>query len=483
MAYAIGKIKYTRSTYGQIEVLFREQNGTWISEGISEVFPPNGCVFSPSLGIDYPRLKTEAVVRFNYVANEEVDYNDDSKDRFIVPQKSEGGSIRQLIRILMLSPEKIYNRESINDSSELIFFEQERSAIRYLCGPLRARDLSPQKGKEVGAWPFCSGWDVINYHGQSYLVTDIGEFTRKKPAFMVDCMSPEQLYREWFKKKFKELLSSDVLICIHDKLLEIENEIDDELEKERFKRITNALASVNLTYEEIRQLNGIPEFQERYQIAVRENIDAILEKEGAALTERKKILAQEEQNCKEKLKRLKQELDRQEKEFRERTSELEAGIARMEEAYAKKEASLKVLDEHRKEFVELIRLQTDLSGSIVSGPDRLARSFWHYPLECISHDPDARVVEGGPFSRRFADGFLSCTKKTICVRRSIVFVIQQFRRETFGMGFFSLPCWGTVFTNYVSRHRSGLRLKISGERPFSRSGILPTIPPMSGTFC
>lgn len=114
MAYAIGKIKYTTSTFGQIEVLFREQNGVWTSEGISEVFPPNGCVFGPSLGSDYPGLKEDSVVRFNYVENEEVDYNDDSKDQFIVPQKSAGGSVRQLIRILMLSPETIYSRKSIN---------------------------------------------------------------------------------------------------------------------------------------------------------------------------------------------------------------------------------------------------------------------------------------------------------------------------------------------------------------------------------
>ena len=194
--------------------------------------------------------------------------------------------------------------------------------------------------------------------------------------------------------------------CIHDKLQEIENGIDDELEKERFKRIASALASVNLTYEEIRQLNGIPEFQKRYQIAVKENIDAIPEKEGAALAERKKILAREEQNCKEKLGRLAQEIDRQEQRFHKRTSELEAGIARMEEAYTKKEASLKVLDEHRKEFVELIRLQTDLSGSIVSDPDRLAHSFWHYPLECISHDPDARVVEGEAVKQAFCGRIL-----------------------------------------------------------------------------
>lgn len=411
MAYAIGKIKYTTSTFGQIEVLFREQNGVWTSEGISEVFPPNGCVFGPSLGSDYPGLKEDSVVRFNYVENEEVDYNDDSKDQFIVPQKSAGGSVRQLIRILMLSPETIYSRKSINDSSELIFFERERNAVRYLCGPLWARDLSPQKGKEVGAWPFCFGWDVINYRGQSYLVTDVGEFIGKKTAFMVDCMSTEQLYREWFKKKFKELLSADVLKCIHDKLQEIENGIDDELEKERFKRIASALASVNLTYEEIRQLNGIPEFQKRYQIAVKENIDAILEKEGAALAERKKILAREEQNCKEKLGRLAQEIDRQEQRFHKRTSELEAGIARMEEAYTKKEASLKVLDEHRKEFVELIRLQTDLSGSVASGSDSLAHSSWHYPLECISHDSDARVVEGEADKKAFCGRILELYRK------------------------------------------------------------------------
>ena len=99
MEYAIGKVSYIRETYGRIQVLFRQQNNFWTQNSIQGMFPPDGYVFAPNCGVDYPLLKAGMLVAFNCIPNEQLTINDGAKDQYIVQMKNRGGMIRPLIKI------------------------------------------------------------------------------------------------------------------------------------------------------------------------------------------------------------------------------------------------------------------------------------------------------------------------------------------------------------------------------------------------
>lgn len=426
MEYAIGKVSYIRETYGRIQVLFRQQNNFWTQNSIQGMFPPDGYVFAPNCGVDYPLLKAGMLVAFNCIPNEQLTINDGAKDQYIVQMKNRGGMIRPLIKIFNINMQQIYNREQIINSNESIFFIQKQNSELYLCGPLNGKDLSPRKGKEVGAWQYVSYRDTIYYDGQIYLVTDIGEFTKEKPAFMVDCMSTEQLYNEWFKKQFNFLGSHHVLEHIHQQLKEIELKASDVLVKERFQRIFRTLDFLNLSYEEITLLSEIPEFQKIYKTTVEKKLE---EKHLEISKEIEDQLAKKKVECQESISKLESELENQlvqkEREYHNRLSELDTKeqqylkriaelnekIVRLEESCARKEESLKLLEKNKREFVEMIRLQADLVGKVESGTGSLSHS-WQYPLEVIAHDPDAQPVKN------------DADKQTFCAR-----IQELYRKE------------------------------------------------------
>lgn len=377
MEYAIGKVSYIRETYGRIQVLFRLKNNFWTQNSIQGMFPPDGYVFAPNCGVDYPLLKPGMLVVFNCIPNEQLTINDGAKDQYIVQMKNRGGMIRPLVKIFNINMQKIYNREQIINSNESIFFIQKQKSVFYLCGPLNGKDLSPRKGKEVGAWQYVSNRDTIYYDGQNYLVTDIGEFTKEIPAFMVDCMSTEQLYNDWLKKQFNFLGSHHVLEHIHQQLKEIESKASDVLAKERFQRIFRTLDFLNLSYEEIKHLSEIPEFQKIYKTTVEKLLE---EKHSEISKEIEDQLAKKKLECQESISKLESELENQlvqkereyhnrlfeldtkEQQYSKRTAELNEKIARLEEACASKEESLELLEKNKREFVEMIRLQADLVG-------------------------------------------------------------------------------------------------------------------------
>ena len=464
MEYAIGKVSYIRETYGRIQVLFHLKNNSWTQNSIQGMFPPDGYVFAPNCGVDYPLLKAGMLVAFNCIPNEQLSINDGAKDQYIVQMKNRGGMIRPLVKIFNINMQQIYNRKQIINSNESIFFIQKQNSELYLCGPLNGKDLSPRKGKEVGAWQYVSYRDTIYYDGQIYLVTDIGEFTKKKPAFMVDCMSTEQLYNDWFKKQFNFLGSHHVFEHIHQQLKEIESNASDVLAKERFQRIFRTLDFLNLSYEEIKHLSEIPEFQKIYETAVDKNISAIL-KEEKFLSKQKMIeekysemskkvedqlakkkvecqkciseleselesqlvqkereyhnrlsklenqLVQKERECHNRLSELKTLLTTKEQQYSKRTLELNEKIVRLEEACASKEESLELLKKNKREFVEMIRLQADLVGKVESGTGSQSHS-WQYPLEVIAHDPGAHPVKS------------NVDKQTFCAR-----IQELYRKE------------------------------------------------------
>ena len=489
MEYAIGRVCETKEQGARIRVLFRQENNFWTQNSIQEIFPPDGYVFAPDCKVysqlNVPLLKSNTrvhdlkgcdrlfeplslkagtLVRFSYVPKEDQSINYRTKDQYIVQKKNCEVMIRPLIKILNIEMQKIYNREQVTNSDEEVFFIKKQESISYLCGPLNGKDLSPGKGKEVGAWPYIPNKNTIDYNGQTYLVTDIKVFTRKKPAFMVDCMSTEQLYNDWFRKQFNVLGSHHVFEHIHQQLKEIESNASDVLAKERFQRIFRTLDFLNLSYEEIKHLSEIPEFQKIYETAVDKNIAAIL-KEEKFLSKQKMIeekysemskkvedqLAKKKVECQKCISELESELESQlvqkereyhnrlsklenqlvqkereyhnrlselktllttkEQQYSKRTAELNEKIARLEEACASKEESLELLKKNKREFVEMIRLQADLVGKVESGTGSLSHS-WQYPLEVIAHDPDAQPVKN------------DADKQTFCAR-----IQELYRKE------------------------------------------------------
>ena len=148
MEYAIGKILYIRETkkrsiVAEVKVLFYSNNGFWTSSDIEDHFPPSRKVFAPNLPADYPFLKTNDIICFNYVENQYESLRDDA-DIFIIPSKKDGGIVWKCPVVATdITEDDIFHRKAYSKDKDLIFFTSKQGSKQYICGPIWSNDLSP----------------------------------------------------------------------------------------------------------------------------------------------------------------------------------------------------------------------------------------------------------------------------------------------------------------------------------------------------
>lgn len=396
MEYAIGKILYIRETkkrsiVAEVKVLFYSNNGFWTSSYIEDHFPPSGKVFAPNLPADYPFLKTNDIICFNYVENQYETLRDDA-DIFIIPSKKDGGDVWKCPLVATdITEDDIFHRVTYSKDKDLIFFTCKQGSKHYICGPVWSNDLSPKTGKEVKAWHYRENYDTIidPETGKKYLTVKQEEFLQKEHQTIIDCMSISQLM-DWWKNKLKTSIDSSVLKNVLSKIKETEEQDeDDKLSKSRFDRIRQGIKNLRFTWEELQNIRGLNGFKEVINSSIQEQLDNVLESERANLELRRKQYQEDFLHHEQEFNERKRNLDREIQKLNSSIDSLKNKYTAEKDKVSAQEKRLKELSEKRNELIEIIKLQADITGGASAGA---LQASWSYPLEHIVRNPNAKAV-------------------------------------------------------------------------------------------
>ena len=404
----IGKVSYAyKGGVGRVKVLAFSKNGYWKNSNLDELFPPKGCVFAPNLGNDYPNIKADDIIRFNCIENP-YESTDAEKDKMIIPSKKDHGTVVKCPQILNVPLENIYKRESVCNSKEVAFFFYRQKNTSLIAGPIWSNNLSPQKGKEVDAWTFRSGYDTITdpATNMTYLTTDVKEFTSKDPTCSIDCMSFSQL-SDWFKGKLENLVPLETLKTVKTAMKEAADGTDD-ITKQRFARVRQSFQELSLGWSEIQCLKNIEGFDTRIRKAIQDNIGTFFQKE-------KDLVEQERHAITEEKEKLKASLVEAKKRYDEDLIKIASEFEHSKERYEKEQADVnsllasgqKALDTLTEELAEAEKQKNDLlaqKDAIIASIKIQAETFcqrpestpspgrFSYPLETVERRTSATKV-------------------------------------------------------------------------------------------